>query len=52
MKIQALFSSKDKDKKLKCRLLQCLFGASRVKVCHTAGLNIKIFELANSLDPE
>ena len=32
MKHQALFSSKDKSKKLKCRLLQFLFGALRVKV--------------------
>ena len=31
MKNQALFSSKDKSKKLKCRLLQLLFGALRVK---------------------
>ena len=31
MKHQALFSSKDKNKKLKCRLLQFLFGALRVK---------------------
>ena len=31
MKNQALFSSKDKSKKLKCRLLECLFGALRVK---------------------
>ena len=30
MKNQALFSSKDKSKKLKCRLLQFLFGALRV----------------------
>ena len=30
MKNQALFSSKDKSKKLKCHLLQCLFGALRV----------------------
>ena len=30
MKIQALFSSKDKSKKLKCCLLQFLFGALRV----------------------
>ena len=28
---QALFSSKDKSKKLKCRLLQFLFGALRVE---------------------
>ena len=27
MKNQALFSSKDKSKKIKCRLLQFLFGA-------------------------
>ena len=31
MKHQALFSSKDNSKKLKCRLLQFLFGALRVK---------------------
>ena len=30
MKNQALFSSKDKSKTLKCRLLQFLFGALRV----------------------
>ena len=30
-KNQALFSSKDKSKKLKCRLLQFLFGALRFK---------------------
>ena len=33
MKNQALFSLKDKNKKLKCRLLQFLFGALRVKFC-------------------
>ena len=32
MKHPALFSLKDKSKKLKCRLLQFLFGASRVKL--------------------
>ena len=32
MKNQALFSSKDKSKKLKCCLLQFLFGALRVKL--------------------
>ena len=32
MKNQALFPSKDKSKKLKCRLLQFLFGALRVSV--------------------
>ena len=31
MKHIALFSSKDKSKNLKCRLLQFLFGALRVK---------------------
>ena len=31
MKSQASFSSKDKSKKLKCRLLQFLFGTLRVK---------------------
>ena len=33
MKNQALFSSKDKSKKLICRLLQYLFGALRVNCC-------------------
>ena len=32
MKNQALFSSKDKSKKLKCRLLHFLFGALGVKI--------------------
>ena len=32
MKNQALFSSKDKGKNLKCRLLQFLFGAFRVDI--------------------
>ena len=32
MKNQAFFSSKDKSKKLKCRLLQVLFGALRVDI--------------------
>ena len=31
MNNQALFSSKDKSKTIKCRLLQSLFGALRVK---------------------
>ena len=31
MKFQALFSSKDKSKKLRCHLLQFSFGALRVK---------------------
>ena len=36
MKNQALFSSKDKSKKLKCRLLQFLFGTLRVNLHCTA----------------
>ena len=32
MENQALFSSKDKSEKLKCRLLQFLFGALRVNL--------------------
>ena len=32
MKNQTLFSSKDKSKKLKCRLLQFLFAALRVNM--------------------
>ena len=32
MKNQGVFSSKDKSKKLKCHLLQCLFGALRVRI--------------------
>ena len=32
MKNQALFSSKDKSKKLKCCLLQFLFGVLRVNI--------------------
>ena len=32
MKNQALFSTKDKSKKLKCRLLQFLFGALSVNL--------------------
>ena len=38
MKNQALFSSKDKSKKLKCCLLQFLFGA--LKVCKFSVYNI------------
>ena len=34
MKNQALFSSKDKSNKFKCRLLQFLFGTLRVKAYH------------------
>ena len=35
MKNQALFSSKDKRKKLKCHQLQFLFGALRVNTLST-----------------
>ena len=42
MKNQASFSSKDRSKKLKCRLLQFLFGALRVNIkffhCKQAGI--------------
>ena len=43
MKNQALFSSKDKSKKLKCRLLQFLFGALRVSDKHSNFLKLLIF---------
>ena len=38
MKNQALFSSKDKSKKLKFCLLHFLFGALRVKIMETEGI--------------
>ena len=38
-KNQALFSSKDKSKKLKCRLLQFLFGAFRVKLLNNVTIS-------------
>ena len=38
MKNQTLFSSKAKNKKLKCRLLQFLFGALRVDAVTDASL--------------
>ena len=40
MKYQALFSSKDKNKKLKCRLLQFLFGALRLNSKFTISVSI------------
>ena len=48
MKNQALFSLKDKSKKLKCRLLQFLFGALRV-----TGKNLLLEEriIAYRVDP-
>ena len=47
MKNQALFSSKDKSKKLKCRLLQFLFGALMDKLNHTC-LTIYCFDKNNA----
>ena len=53
MKNQALFSLKDKSKKLKCRLLQFLFGALRVKICiiipREVCIGLGSFELLASL---
>ena len=43
MKNQALFSSKYKSKKLKCRLLQFLFGPLRVKVNWKLKANDTVF---------
>ena len=43
MKSQALFSSKDKSKILKCRLLQFLFGALRVKMYRYMDMFYAIF---------
>ena len=49
MKNQAIISSKDKSKKLKCRLLQFLFGALRV---HSTVMKSKdLYGLENSVDP-
>ena len=43
MKNQALFSLKDKSTKLKCRLLQFLFGALRVYIAsHVHSLNLTV----------
>ena len=39
MKNQALFSWKDKSKKLKCRLLQFLFGALKVNSINIQNAN-------------
>ena len=47
MKNQALFSLKDKSKKLKCHLQHFLFGVSRVKV-----LEMKMTEFENCTDPD
>ena len=45
MKIQTLFSSKDKSKKLKCRLLQFLFGALRINLKYMLQIEIDMFKL-------
>ena len=44
MKNQALFSSKDKIKKIKCRLLHFLFGALRVKCSEISNQNMSWFQ--------
>ena len=44
MKNQALFSLKHKSKKLKCRLLQFLFGALRVNYSDTS---VKLYSIIN-----
>ena len=47
MKNQALFFSKDKNKKLNCRLLQFLFGALRVNTSNTSLQHMMIDKTAN-----
>ena len=42
MKNQALFSLKDKSKKLKCRLLKFLLGALRVNISNLKAPELKI----------
>ena len=51
MKYHALFSSKDKSKKLKCRLLQFLFGALRVNMDYT-GEKVNCSVRINSITTE
>ena len=43
MKNQALFSSKDKSKKLKCPLLQCFVGVLRVNSLLTTCVRVYCF---------
>ena len=51
MKLQALFSSKDKSKKLKCCLMQFLFSALRVKMYeHTSIFSSCFAEKCNFCD--
>ena len=50
LKHQALFSSKDKSKKLKCRLLQFLFGALGVRYLKLKCMDFfKIYNLYDQL---
>ena len=50
MKNQALFSSKDKSKKLKCRLLQFLFGTIGVKIVILNFLKAHIYASKDDTD--
>ena len=55
MKNQALFSSKDKSKKLKRHLLQFLYGALRVnypKIISPKAAEMKSADLKNMLEPD
>ena len=47
MKNQALFSSKDKSKKLKCLLLQFFFGALKVGSWDIEGIIILLIHFLN-----
>ena len=51
MKNQTLFSLKDKSKKLKCGLLQFLFGALRVKLFYSEKI-CNFFFLSNFMKQE
>ena len=52
MKNQALFSSKDKSKKLKCHLLQFLIGTLRVNNYSESGRSILLQYLPTSFKKE
>ena len=49
MNNQALFSLKDKSKKLKCCLLQFLFGALRVNKCGSSSKSLRLLYLLGKL---
>ena len=51
VKNQALFSAEDKSKKLKCHLLQFLFGAFGVKPQNLAQLRHVLTRISGSMDP-